>query len=80
MTPRERVAATLNHEKPDRMPIDLASNCCSGVNVIAYNRLKKSMGITTVSYVRNIVMMISAPRNSIMKPTLPSSEIPTFSR
>ena len=61
MKSRERVAAVLNHQQPDRVPIDLASNCCTGINVISYNRLKKSLGITTPSYVRNIVMMISAP-------------------
>ena len=45
MTSRERVYAALRHEEPDRVPIDFGSNYNTRVNVVAYNRLKKHLGI-----------------------------------
>jgi uroporphyrinogen decarboxylase len=61
MRPRERVIAALNHEEPDLAPIDFGSNYCTTVNVIAYNRLKKYLGVSTPTYVRNIIAMTAAP-------------------
>lgn len=39
MTPRERVRAALNHQEPDRIPIDLAQCSGDGITVAAYQRL-----------------------------------------
>jgi uroporphyrinogen decarboxylase len=61
MTSRERVIAALNHQEPDLVPIDFGSNYCTTVNVIAYNNLKRRMGVSTPTYVRNIVTMTAAP-------------------
>jgi len=46
MTPRERVLAAVNHQEPDRVPIDQGSMRSSGIMAIAYNRLKKHLGVT----------------------------------
>ncbi len=43
MTPRERVLAALNHESPDRVPIDLGSHRSSGIAAIAYRRLRMAL-------------------------------------
>jgi uroporphyrinogen decarboxylase len=61
MNSRERVIAALNHEEPDLAPIDFGSNFCTTVNVIAYNKLKRYLGVSTPTYVRNIVAMTAAP-------------------
>jgi len=45
MNSRERVLATINHEEPDRVPIDLGGTAASGINVNAYVRLKKLLGL-----------------------------------
>ena len=45
MNSRERVIAALNHEIPDRIPRDLGGTESSGVTGIAYNRLRKHMGL-----------------------------------
>lgn len=45
MTSRERVLAALNHEQPDRVPIDFGGHRSSGIAAIAYARLKKHLGI-----------------------------------
>jgi uroporphyrinogen decarboxylase len=44
-TPRERVLAALRHEEGDRVPIDLGATRSSGIQAIAYNRLKTYLGI-----------------------------------
>ncbi len=46
-TSRERVLAALNHKEPDRVPIDLGGHRSSGMMAIAYNKLKKYLGITS---------------------------------
>jgi uroporphyrinogen decarboxylase len=61
MTSRERVYATLRHEEPDRVPIDFGGNYNTRVNVIAYNRLKKYLGITSPTSSRNITPMVACP-------------------
>jgi uroporphyrinogen decarboxylase len=45
MTPRERVLAALNHEEPDRVPIDFSGHRSSGIAAIAYARLRKALGL-----------------------------------
>ncbi|MDP6402273.1 MAG: uroporphyrinogen decarboxylase family protein [SAR202 cluster bacterium] len=45
MTSRERVRAALNHEEPDRVPIDMGT-VASTINSTAYKRLVKKLGLT----------------------------------
>jgi uroporphyrinogen decarboxylase len=45
MTPRERVLAALNHESPDRVPIDLSGHRSSGIAAIAYRKLRAALGL-----------------------------------
>ena len=45
MTSRERVSKALNFEKPDRVPIDLGAMRASGIAAVAYEKLKKRMGL-----------------------------------
>lgn len=44
MTPRERVWKALNHEEPDRIPVDLGGNS-SGMTDVAYEHLAEYLGI-----------------------------------
>ncbi len=46
MTSRERVRAALAHRQPDRPPVDLGSTLVTGIQVSAYAKLKKALGIT----------------------------------
>ena len=61
MTPRERVQVAFEHREPDRVPIDFAATHNSGINVLAYNRLKKYLGINTVTYMRDPIPMLASP-------------------
>ena len=45
MSPRERVLASLEHEEPDRVPVDLGATPSSGISAIAYHNLKAELGI-----------------------------------
>ena len=44
MTPRERVLAALDHERPDRIPIDFSGHRSSGIAGMAYARLREHLG------------------------------------
>ena len=46
MTSRERIIISLDHKEPDRIPFDLGGYQ-SGIHIIAYNRLKKYLGMNT---------------------------------
>jgi uroporphyrinogen decarboxylase len=45
MNARERVMLALNHQEPDRVPIDLGGSICSSIHSDAYVELKKHLGI-----------------------------------
>ncbi len=46
MIPRERVHITLEHEEPDRVPLDLGG-IVTGIHKIAYEKLKNYFGLKT---------------------------------
>jgi uroporphyrinogen decarboxylase len=43
MTSRERVTAAINHTQPDRLPLDLGGSIVTGINAMAYARLKRHL-------------------------------------
>jgi uroporphyrinogen decarboxylase len=45
MTSRERVLASLNHQEPDRVPVDLSGHRSSGIAAMAYARLREHLGL-----------------------------------
>ena len=45
MNSRERVIATLKHEEPDRVPVDLGGMFSTGIMGMTYNKLKAYLGI-----------------------------------
>ncbi len=45
MTSRERVLAAVNHQQPDRVPIDLSGHRSSGIAAMAYARLRNHLGL-----------------------------------
>jgi uroporphyrinogen decarboxylase len=45
MTSRERVLASLNHQRPDRVPVDFGAHRSSGIMAIAYHRLRQHLGL-----------------------------------
>jgi uroporphyrinogen decarboxylase len=45
MTPRQRVLAALDHEPPDRVPLDFSGHRSSGIAAIAYAKLREALGL-----------------------------------
>jgi uroporphyrinogen decarboxylase len=45
MNARERVTLALNHQEPDRIPIDIGGSICSSIHKNAYVELKKHLGM-----------------------------------
>ncbi len=45
MNSRQRVMLSLNHQEPDRVPIDLGATSCSSIAKTAYIDLKKHLGM-----------------------------------
>ena len=47
MTPRERVLCALRHDEPDRVPIFFGTSGVTTTNTVAYDRLKRHLGLET---------------------------------
>ena len=45
MNSRERILAAVNHQQPDRVPIDLGATPSSGISVVAYQNLVNHLGM-----------------------------------
>ena len=45
MTSKERVLASLNHQQPDKVPIDIGAANTTGISVSALARLRKYFGL-----------------------------------
>jgi len=46
MTSRERVLTAIRHQEPDRVPIDCGAMRSTGIQAVAYNRLKRYLDVT----------------------------------
>jgi hypothetical protein len=68
MTSRERVRRAIAHEPTDRAPIDLGSTAITGIQVSAYARLKKALGITSgVNRVYEPYQMLAEVEDAVRK-------------
>ncbi len=56
MSHRERVLAALNHQQPDRMPMDLGGYGNTSITVPAYKRLKAYLGIEAPVIIADMMM------------------------
>jgi uroporphyrinogen decarboxylase len=65
MTSRERVVTAINHEQPDRLPVDLGGSLVTGINAMAYARLRdylSNRGLRFASAalkVTNIILLLA---------------------
>lgn len=67
MTSRERVMAAVNHKQPDYVPLDLGATPSSGISAIAYNRLKKHLGMTEGhTKIYDVVQQVVYPEQEIL--------------
>jgi uroporphyrinogen decarboxylase len=59
MNSRERIIASINHRQPDKVPVDLAGSTVTGISAIAYNNLKKLLGIDKPTRVFDVVQQLA---------------------
>ncbi len=58
---------SINHKQPDKVPVDLSSTPSSGISAIAYNNLKKHLGITTgQTRIYDVVQQVVTPEQEIL--------------
>lgn len=67
MKPRDRILTALRHKEPDRIPIDLGSTESSSINGIAYNNLKKYLGLSGRTQIYDISQMICKVEDTVVK-------------
>ena len=48
MNSRERLLTSLDHQEPDRIPLDLGATQVTGIHAIAYQRLRSALGLPPV--------------------------------
>jgi uroporphyrinogen decarboxylase len=67
MKPRERVIAVLQHEVPDRVPVDLGATAVSGIHRRANDALKALLGIEAHEPVHDLVQGLVVPDERILR-------------
>jgi len=67
MTPRERVLKTLEHEEPDRVPLDIGGGSSTSIVVEAYESLKRHLGMEGKTRVLNRIFRIAKLDEGVMR-------------
>ena len=66
MTARQRVLAALNHQTPDRVPIDLGGNQ-TGIHKLAYEALLRYLGIADELTIMDAVQQLARPCEAVLE-------------
>jgi len=66
MTSRERVLCTLNHQEPDRVPMDLGGNQ-TGIHKVAYEKLLNHLGIKEEMKILDLVQQLAVPSEEVLQ-------------
>ena len=67
MTSRERVLAAINHQTPDKIPVDLGATPSSGISAIAYSNLVKHTGMPELPVqIYDVVQQLAQPDMKIL--------------
>jgi uroporphyrinogen decarboxylase len=66
LTSRERVLKALNHETPDRVPIDLGGNQ-TGIHKNAYRKLVKHLGLAEEIQIMDAVQQLARPSEKVLE-------------
>ncbi len=68
MTHRERILCTLSHHEPDRMAIDFGGMRSTGITALAYNRLRKHLGLPiTNTKLYDLMQQLAEPELDILE-------------
>ena len=67
MNSRERVLAAVNHQQPDRVPVDFGGTRQSGIAASSYHQLKAHLGIDTPTRVYDVYQMLAEVELPVME-------------
>ena len=68
MTRRERVLAAIAHREADRVPVDLGGMRSTGISAIAYNKLKRHLGLgADPARVYDVVQQLALPEPAVLE-------------
>ena len=67
MSSRERVITALNHEEPDRVPLDIGGGCSTSISVEAYDALKRYLGISAPNNTLSSLFRIALLDENVMQ-------------
>jgi len=67
MTSRERILAAINHQEPDKIPVDMGATPSSGISAIAYSNLVRHIGKPELPVlIYDVVQQLAQPDNHIL--------------
>src|SRR3990172_6062908 len=66
MTSRQRMLKSLNHQEPDRVPIDLGGNQ-TGIHKFAYQALLRHLGIDEELEIMDAVQQLARPSEAVLE-------------
>ena len=67
MNSRQRILAAINHQEPDRVPVDLGATPSSGISAIAYANFKQHLGLRRGNTrVYDVVQQLAQPEEEIL--------------
>ncbi len=67
MTSRERVIRAINHQEPDRVPIDLGATRQSGISASSYHKLKQHLGIHTPTRLVDLIQFLADVEQPVLE-------------
>ena len=67
MTPRERVWAAVNHQEPDRVPLDIGGGSSTGIVVEGYEKLKEHLGVSSETQEMNKIFRVAWTDEEVMQ-------------
>jgi len=67
MNSRQRVQRAINHQEPDRVPIDLGGTRQSGIAASTYHQLKQRLGLHTPTRVFDVYQMLAEVERPVME-------------
>ena len=67
MNSRQRILASIDHQEPDRLPIDLGATPSSGISAIAYDHLLRFLPLKDKrNWVYDIVQQVTQPSSEVL--------------
>jgi uroporphyrinogen decarboxylase len=67
MTPRERLWAAVNHQEPDRVPLDIGGGSSTSIVVEGYENLKERWGVLGETKIMSKIFRVARLDESVMR-------------